>query len=157
MNLKISGHFVDYKNDFIGTIIVKKGIITEIIKDNVFEINIDKIIFPLIIEDNAFEINIDRNKIIFPGMIDIHVHAREDESQEQNYKEDYNTCQAAAINGGVVCIAVMPNTQKPLVTYEQLEWHQQRCKNLDVIVCNYVGIGPATKPLSKNETIFRER
>ena len=32
-----------------------------------------------------------KTTLIFPGFVDIHVHAREDESGEQNYKEDFQT------------------------------------------------------------------
>ena len=34
---------------------------------------------------------------IFPGFSDVHIHAREDETAQQNYKEDYSTAAAAAI------------------------------------------------------------
>jgi len=49
------------------------------------------------------------NCIIFPGFGDIHIHAREDVSGTQMYKEDFLTASAAAIHGGVVHVADMPN------------------------------------------------
>ena len=47
--------------------------------------------------------------IIFPGFGDIHIHAREDASGTQIYKEDFTAVSAAAIHGGVVQVADMPN------------------------------------------------
>ena len=41
------------------------------------------------------------DELIFPGFIDLHVHAREDTSHAQDYKEDFATAGEAAINGGV--------------------------------------------------------
>lgn len=51
--------------------------------------------------------------LVFPAFSDIHVHAREDVSGLQNYKEDFASVTAAAHNGGVAAIAVMPNTPEP--------------------------------------------
>ena len=50
---------------------------------------------------------------IFPGFIDAHVHLREDPSQQWTYKEDFLTGSRAAIHGGVVTVADMPNTPEP--------------------------------------------
>ncbi|MFH1064756.1 MAG: amidohydrolase family protein [Candidatus Woesearchaeota archaeon] len=62
---------------------------------------------------------------IYPGFIDIHVHAREyalppspseDQIREQERmldKEDYASVCAAAVNGGVVAFADMPNNPYP--------------------------------------------
>lgn len=47
--------------------------------------------------------------LIFPGMGDIHIHAREDASGKQLYKESFATTAQAAVNGGVVHVADMPN------------------------------------------------
>ena len=49
------------------------------------------------------------DEYIFSGFIDLHVHAREDESHTQDYKEDFKTAGEAAINGGVVAFAEMPS------------------------------------------------
>ncbi len=50
---------------------------------------------------------------IFPGFIDAHVHLREDGSQQWTYKEDFITGSRAAIHGGVITVADMPNTPEP--------------------------------------------
>jgi dihydroorotase len=45
----------------------------------------------------------------------LHVHAREDASGTQNYKEDFVTAGEAEINGGIVAFAEMPNNPVPPV------------------------------------------
>ncbi len=47
--------------------------------------------------------------LIFAGMGDIHIHARDDPSGKEAYKEDFCTASAAALHGGVVHVADMPN------------------------------------------------
>ena len=56
--------------------------------------------------------------LIFPGFGDVHVHAREDASGTQIYKEDFYTMSEAAIHGGVVHVAEMPNNPVAPVTDE---------------------------------------
>jgi dihydroorotase len=91
------------------------------------------------------------SSIIFPGMGDIHIHAREDHTGEQIYKEDYTTASDAAINGGVVFAAAMPNTPAPLVNAELFKWHRNRIKDINhpVSMLNYVGIGDGTRPIGE--------
>lgn len=48
-----------------------------------------------------------RGKVVAPGFIDIHVHLR---TPGQEYKEDIATGTAAAVRGGFVGVACMPNT-----------------------------------------------
>ncbi|MFW5991528.1 MAG: dihydroorotase [Candidatus Nanoarchaeia archaeon] len=90
------------------------------------------------------------NSFIFPGFIDLHVHAREDITGKQNYKEDFNSAGKAAINGGVTFIAEMPNNPCPPVDDESYEKKQSLTQNCDVGVLLYAGVGQNTKPLKKN-------
>lgn len=92
-----------------------------------------------------------KDSIIFPGMGDIHIHAREDETGKQVYKEDYTTSANAALNGGVVHISAMPNTPKPLTTNLDFMGHRHRIKQINhsVSILNYVGIGVGTEPIGK--------
>lgn len=53
-----------------------------------------------------------RNIIKLPGFIDVHVHVREPGA---TYKEDFDTCTAAALAGGITMICAMPNTNPPVV------------------------------------------
>lgn len=56
-----------------------------------------------------------RRLIKLPGFIDTHVHVREPGA---THKEDYSSCTAAALAGGVTMICAMPNTN-PAVTNEE--------------------------------------
>jgi dihydroorotase len=90
-----------------------------------------------------------KDEIIFPGFIDLHVHAREDVSHTQEYKEDYMTAGMAAINGGVVAYLDMPNNIVPPIDDESYEKKNALTKKSPVEVLLYAGIGPATSPLQK--------
>ncbi len=58
--------------------------------------------------DNGVDTVIDaRGKIVAPGFIDLHVHLR---VPGQEYKEDMRSGTAAAVRGGFVAVACMPNT-----------------------------------------------
>jgi dihydroorotase len=88
--------------------------------------------------------------LIFAGMGDIHIHARDDVSEAETYKEDFLTVSAAAVHGGVVHVADMPNNRiAPIddVSYRG-KWEHLRRRNIPVHVTLYAGIGPGTKPLS---------
>ena len=47
-----------------------------------------------------------------PGLIDVHVHVREPGA---THKEDYASCTASALAGGITMILAMPNTNPPTV------------------------------------------
>ncbi len=97
------------------------------------------------------------DELIFPGFIDLHVHAREDTSGEQKYKEDFTTASEAALNGGVVAFADMPNNIVPPVDDESLnkkyelvkkaQEHFQNNSGPEIIL--YAGIGANTNSLNK--------
>ncbi|KAL1498243.1 hypothetical protein ABEB36_009074 [Hypothenemus hampei] len=56
-----------------------------------------------------------RNLKKLPGFIDVHVHVREPGA---THKEDYSSCTAAALAGGVTLILAMPNTNPAIVDEE---------------------------------------
>jgi dihydroorotase len=90
--------------------------------------------------------------LIFAGMGDIHIHARDDVSGKETHKETFETASAAALHGGVVHVADMPNNPAAPVddaTYAAKEAHLHS-KNLPVVFTLYAGIGPGTRPLSRN-------
>lgn len=68
--------------------------------------------------------------LTLPGLIDPHVHVRD---LNQAHKEDWDTCTASALAGGVTTILAMPNTQPPitdaatLTAYEQAAATRARC------------------------------
>lgn len=95
--------------------------------------------------------NYNDNFLIFPGFIDIHTHCREDTSGKDIHKEDYLTVGRAALSGGVVCIADMPNN--PIVPRDLQSYNQKRCLAeskcpIDVLI--YAGISQAAEPFDGN-------
>ena len=90
-----------------------------------------------------------KDELIFPGFIDLHVHAREDASHTQEYKEDFLTAGAAAINGGVVAYLDMPNNVIPPIDDESYDKKNLLTKRSPVPILLYAGIGPKTTPLKK--------
>jgi len=86
--------------------------------------------------------------LVFPGFIDLHVHAREDVSGKQNYKEDFTSASEAAINGGVTHFCDMPNN--PIAPVDDATYAEKSalCKKAAVDVTLYAGVGPKTAPLS---------
>lgn len=52
------------------------------------------------------------NTVRIPGLIDVHVHVRE---PGETHKEDWDTCTAAALAGGVTMLCAMPNTKPSLL------------------------------------------
>src|SRR5436190_23563280 len=90
--------------------------------------------------------------LICAGMGDVHIHAREDVTGRDNYKETFATAAAAALHGGVLHVADMPNNPAAPVddaTYAAKE-ALVRSRNLPVVFTLYAGIGPGTKPLARN-------
>ena len=89
-----------------------------------------------------------KDELIFPGFIDLHVHAREDMSHTQDYKEDFTTAGQAAINGGVVAFVDMVNNKVPTVAEEAyLERKNLSKKSIAEVVLS-APIGKGTRPLS---------
>jgi len=90
--------------------------------------------------------------LIFAGMGDIHIHAREDATGKHNYKETFASASAAALHGGVVHVADMPNNPAAPIddaSYADKEALVRRA-NLPVTFTLYAGIGPGTRPLTRN-------
>ena len=92
--------------------------------------------------------------LIFPGFIDIHVHAREDTSGKNNYKEDFMTAAKAARNGGVVAFFTMPNDPVPPVDLEtylaKVELSRKAMRETGVNIRHYYAIMPGSKPFDVN-------
>jgi dihydroorotase len=94
--------------------------------------------------------------LIFAGFGDVHIHAREDETGKQNYKEEYATAAEAALHGGVVHVCAMPNTPSTVVNAERFAWHRNRVAalNAPVSILNYLGIDTKTSPIGKPGQYF---
>ena len=91
------------------------------------------------------------NCLIFAGMGDIHIHAREDISGKETHKETFAHVSAAALHGGVLHVADMPNNPAAPIddaSYAVKETLLQK-QNLPVVFTLYAGIGPGTRPLAR--------
>lgn len=102
-------------------------------------------------KNSKSNLTFDDNCLIFAGFGDVHIHAREDDTGKQNYKEEYKTAADAALHGGVVHVSAMPNTPNPVTGKAQWAWHRNRVAQLNhrVSILNYLGIDSKTKPLGK--------
>ncbi len=89
--------------------------------------------------------------LVFAGMGDIHIHAREDVTGRDNYKETFATAAAAALHGGVVHVADMPNN--PAAPVDDASYQAKADllarAGLAVAFTLYAGIGPGTRPLRR--------
>ncbi len=87
--------------------------------------------------------------LIFPGFGDVHIHAREDVSGTQLHKEDFRSASNAALHGGVVQVADMPNN--PVAPVDEASYAAKAVltRSSSVHVTLYAGIGPGTQPLAR--------
>jgi dihydroorotase len=90
-----------------------------------------------------------KDELVFPGFIDLHVHARECADHSQDYKEDFKTAGEAAVNGGVVAFCEMPNNPVPPVDDASYDEKKKLTEKSIAEVVLYAGIGPNTKPLTR--------
>ncbi|MEX2141018.1 MAG: dihydroorotase [Pirellulales bacterium] len=100
-------------------------------------------------DDAATEVIDAANKIVAPGLIDMHVHLREPGREED---ETIGTGTAAALAGGFTSIACMPNTEPPIDTQGTVEFiHHQaaRAKNCNVFVVACVSKNREGKELAE--------
>ncbi len=86
--------------------------------------------------------------LLFAGFGDIHIHAREDVSKKNIYKEDFKSTCCAALNGGVLFVGDMPNNPIPPVDDQSYIDKLQLTKSSLIPILLYAGIGPLTRPLS---------
>ena len=132
----IAGKIITHEKEFLGTIEYDSltGLITNVKEE------IDK-------EATLYN---PQECLLFPGFGDIHIHAREDVSGKHCYKEDFLSASAAAINGGVIHVADMPNNPIPPVDDKSYQDKKALTKKAPIQITIYAGIGPNTSPLSKS-------
>jgi dihydroorotase len=80
------------------------------------------------------------NKLIVPGLLDIHVHFREPGNEEE---ETIATGAAAAVAGGFTTVCCMPNTKPPLDTDAAIEFVLRESQRVGL--ANVYPIGAITK------------
>jgi dihydroorotase len=103
-------------------IIIKEGFLVDPV--NNFKGNVDILIEEGKIEriDKKIEENVDiviqaKDKIVLPGLIDLHVHLRQPGRED---KETVFTGTKASAKGGITTILAMPNTEPPVDSLETL-------------------------------------
>jgi dihydroorotase len=130
---KISSRMFTHDGDFRGTIFFdsETGLITKVEKNSEYK--------------NDFS----EDCILFPGFGDIHIHAREDVSGKHTYKEDFLSASLAALNGGVVHVADMPNNPIPPIDDVAYVEKEKLTSKAKIHITLYAGIGPNTKPLNR--------
>ena len=90
--------------------------------------------------------------LIFAGMGDIHIHAREDVTGKEAHKETFATAASAALHGGVIHLADMPNNPAAPIddpSYNVKWGPRSTGAKLPVVFTLYAGIGPGTNPLTR--------
>ena len=97
-------------------ILIENGIVTAIASPNEQRVTSDKQRVPL--SKEAMETMRAEGMLIFPGLIDCHVHFREPGSEDA---EDMESGAAAALAGGITTVCDMPNTNPPTCTRAALE------------------------------------
>ncbi len=85
--------------------------------------------------------------LLFAGMGDVHIHAREDVSGKNTHKEDFHSAHEAMINGGVCHAGDMPNNPVPPVDKKSYEDKVRLGEKAEGDLWFYAGIGPGTNPL----------
>jgi len=86
--------------------------------------------------------------VLFAAFGDIHIHAREDVSKKNIYKEDFNSTCCAALNGGVLFVGDMPNNPIPPIDDDSYDAKLNLTDSSLIPILLYAGIGPETRPLS---------
>ncbi len=135
--LRITGTIVNHDSLFQGTVEIDtaSGLITHVVPHT----------------DGNFAGDLDTtNCLIFPGFGDVHIHAREDVSGTQSYKEDFVTASAAAVHGGVTQVVDMPNNPTAPVDDARYAAKEQLTGRSNVHITLYAGIGPGTHPLRRH-------
>ncbi len=90
------------------------------------------------------------DELIFPGFIDLHVHARECTDHTWDYKEDFVSASNSAINGGVVAFADMPNNPTPPIDDASYAEKLKLTEKSAVEILLYAGTNPTSRPLQKS-------
>ncbi len=116
----------------ISDVLIKDGKIIQVAKD--IKAQADKIIDA-------------QNKIVMPGIVDMHVHLREPGRED---KETVLTGTTAAAKGGVTSVLCMPNTTPALdsvATIRQLQDIIKKTAQVNVFITGAITIGRAGKKL----------
>ncbi|MFX0081357.1 MAG: dihydroorotase family protein [Candidatus Hodarchaeota archaeon] len=124
-----------------GAILIKNGIIVEV------KYEPEENDFKRLLEMNEDNKVLDcQNKLVLPGIIDIHSHLRD---MEQSEKETFFTGTKAAAYSGITTVFNMPNTKPPAISEDQVKsWMEKAQSSINVDVGFIAGI---PKEIDENE------
>ncbi len=107
-----NGRVIDPANDLdeVCDVLIKDGLVEKVGK--IDRANVDDIIDAT-------------NKIVTPGLIDIHVHFREPGDEEE---ETIASGSAAAVKGGFTSVVCMPNTDPPIEDETDIEYVHRKAR-----------------------------
>jgi dihydroorotase len=97
---------------------------------------------------DSLDYQFEEDCLLFAGMGDVHIHAREDVSGQNTYKEDFTTARMALHNGGLCHAGDMPNNPIPPIDDKSYEAKFSLAMKAEGEFWLYAGIGPETRPLS---------
>jgi len=117
-----NGHVIDPANqlDEVLDILVENGKISKVAKN---------------IPANAKDLIDATDKIVMPGLVDMHVHLREPGRED---KETVSSGSLAALKGGVTSVLAMPNTQPAIDSSQNLQLLKniiQKTASANVFIC----------------------
>ena len=129
------GRIIDPANgiDRIGDLFVRDGIIVDSLPKNEKDVQTAEVIDAT-------------DKVVSPGLIDIHVHFRE---PGQSHKETIATGARCAAAGGFTTVVCMPNTSPVADSPATIAWIQERAASTACV--NVVCTGAITKGLAGEE------
>jgi dihydroorotase len=96
------------------------------------------------------------DKIVMPGIVDMHVHLREPGRED---KETVSSGTMAASKGGVTSVLAMPNTLPSLDSIEVIKTLKEIIKktaNVDVFICGAITVGRAGLELTNLAALKKE-
>ena len=126
-----------------GALLINNGIISEI-KFNPQESDLKKLT-----KKNQDNKELDcQNKLILPGIIDIHSHLRDIDQSEM---ETFLTGTQAAAFSGITTVFCMPNTKPPAISAEQVKVWMKKAKNKFNVNVGFISGVP--KGIDYNEVI----
>ncbi len=109
------------------------SIVNILIKDK----KINKVSSNEIISKNINKIVDLQNKLVLPGMVDIHTHMRD---FNLSYKETFKTGSNACIKNGITTFCDMPNSIPPTTTIEMLNKKIDLSINLNIKAYFFIGL-----------------
>ena len=92
-----------------------------------------------------------KNLLVLPGLIDVHVHLRD---EGKAYKEDFYSGTAAAATGGITTVLDMPNNEPVTMSVEALRRRMKNAERRNLVNIGFYSEFP--KNMKETEEIIRE-